>query len=72
MRIVIDTNIIASAVFFGGNPRKIIEALFEKSWKRLLLLKYWRSITKPSKNFRTNIRRNVYMFPLLRLQKHAA
>ncbi len=30
MRIVIDTNIIASAVFFGGNPRKIIEALFEK------------------------------------------
>ena len=30
MRIVIDTNIVASAVFFGGNPRKIIEALFEK------------------------------------------
>lgn len=30
MRIVIDTNIIASAVFFGGNPRRIIEALFEK------------------------------------------
>ena len=27
MRIVIDTNIIASAVFFGGNPRKIIECV---------------------------------------------
>lgn len=30
MRIVIDTNIVASAVFFGGKPRRIIEALFEK------------------------------------------
>ena len=27
MRIVIDTNVIASAIFFGGKPRKLIELL---------------------------------------------
>ena len=27
MKIVIDTNVLISAVFFGGNPRKIIEAV---------------------------------------------
>ena len=27
MKIVIDTNVLISAVFFGGNPQKIIEAV---------------------------------------------
>ncbi len=30
MRIVIDTNIVISAIFFGGVPRKIIEAVVNK------------------------------------------
>ena len=30
MRIVIDTNVVASAVFFGGRPRKLLEELFNK------------------------------------------
>ena len=28
MKIVIDTNVVASAIFFGGKPRKLIECLF--------------------------------------------
>ncbi len=27
MRIVIDTNVVISGIFFGGNPRKILEAV---------------------------------------------
>lgn len=27
MKIVIDTNVVASGVFFGGDPRKVIEAV---------------------------------------------
>ncbi len=27
MKIVVDTNVIISGIFFGGNPRKIIEAV---------------------------------------------
>lgn len=30
MRIVIDTNIVASALFFGGKPRELLELLFLK------------------------------------------
>jgi len=29
MKIVIDTNVIASGVFFGGKPRKLLELLFQ-------------------------------------------
>ena len=29
MKIVIDTNVIISAIFFGGNPQKIIEAVVD-------------------------------------------
>ena len=29
MKIVIDTNVVISAVFFGGNPQKIIEAVVD-------------------------------------------
>lgn len=27
MRVVIDTNVIVSGIFFGGAPRKVIEAV---------------------------------------------
>ena len=27
MRIVVDTNVVISAIFFGGTPRKVIEAV---------------------------------------------
>lgn len=27
MRIVIDTNVVASAIFFGGRPRELLEKL---------------------------------------------
>ena len=30
MRIVIDTNIIASAIFFGGRPRELLELLLQR------------------------------------------
>lgn len=29
MRIVIDTNVVASAIFFGGHPRTLLEMLME-------------------------------------------
>ena len=29
MKIVIDTNVVISGVFFGGNPRKIIEKVVD-------------------------------------------
>ena len=28
MKIVLDTNVIISAIFFGGNPRRLMEHLF--------------------------------------------
>ena len=27
MKIVVDTNVVISGVFFGGNPRQIVEAM---------------------------------------------
>lgn len=33
MRIVIDTNVVASAVFFGGVPKKLIQELFNGSFE---------------------------------------
>ena len=30
MKIVIDTNIIISAIFFGGVPRKVVEAVTDQ------------------------------------------
>ena len=30
MRIVIDTNVIASAIFFGGRPRQLLELLMKR------------------------------------------
>ncbi len=30
MRIVIDTNVVASAIFFGGKPKQLIELLLQK------------------------------------------
>ena len=29
MRIVVDTNVVISGIFFGGNPRKIIESIVD-------------------------------------------
>ena len=31
MRIVVDTNVLISGVFFGGFPRKILESIVEKT-----------------------------------------
>lgn len=30
MRIVIDTNIVASAIFFGGRPQELLIELYKK------------------------------------------
>ena len=30
MKIVIDTNVVASAIFFGGRPRQLLEMLLKK------------------------------------------
>ncbi len=30
MKIVVDTNVVISGVFFGGNPRRIIESILDK------------------------------------------
>lgn len=30
MKIVIDTNVVISAIFFGGNPRKVVEAVLDE------------------------------------------
>lgn len=30
MKIVIDTNVVASAIFFGGQPRRLLELLLER------------------------------------------
>ena len=31
MKIVVDTNVVISGVFFGGNPRKIVESIAKGS-----------------------------------------
>lgn len=31
MKIVVDTNVVVSGVFFGGNPRRIVEAIVNGS-----------------------------------------
>ena len=31
MKIVIDTNVVASAIFFGGRPKKLLELLVSHS-----------------------------------------
>lgn len=31
MRIVIDTNVIASGIFFGGRPKKLLEMVVSRS-----------------------------------------
>ena len=36
MKIVIDTNVVASAIFFGGRPRQLLEMLLKKNWNHLL------------------------------------
>lgn len=33
MKIVVDTNVVISGIFFGGNPRKIVEAVAEEDGK---------------------------------------
>ena len=30
MKIVVDTNVVASAIFFGGKPRELLEMLVSK------------------------------------------
>ena len=30
MRIVIDTNVLISGIFFGGPPRRVLEAVVER------------------------------------------
>ena len=29
MKIVVDTNVVISGIFFGGNPRKIVESVVD-------------------------------------------
>ena len=36
MRVVLDTNVVASAIFFGGVPGKILSAYFERSFDLVL------------------------------------
>lgn len=31
MKIVVDTNVVISGIFFGGNPRKIVEAIVDSN-----------------------------------------
>ncbi len=38
MRIVLDTNVLISGIFFGGNPRKVLEKWQEKSFTLLTSL----------------------------------
>ncbi len=33
MRIVVDTNAIASAIFFGGNPRELLGKCFSEEFE---------------------------------------
>ena len=44
MRITIDTNVIVSAIFFGGRPRQLLEELFSKNIEAVaspeILVKY--------------------------------
>ena len=36
MRIVIDTNIVASAIFFGGRPRELLELLLQRELRAFI------------------------------------
>ncbi|MBR2215102.1 MAG: putative toxin-antitoxin system toxin component, PIN family [Selenomonadaceae bacterium] len=65
MNIVIDTNVIVSAIFFGGLPKKLVEMLltheFEAYASSEILKEYNRSVNKvhkryPQKPMRFNLR----------------
>lgn len=36
MRIVIDTNVVVSAIFFGGRPRELLEKLFQHDFNAFI------------------------------------
>ena len=40
MKIVVDTNVVISGVFFGGNPRQIIEAIVSGDNDLLIIGEY--------------------------------
>ena len=35
MRVVVDTNVVISGIFFGGKPRQVVEAVVDQTFCRL-------------------------------------
>ena len=56
MKIVIDTNVIASAIFFGGKPRQLIELLVGKELNAYVTP----DIMRQQNIYKINIQRKKY------------
>ena len=59
MKVIIDTNIVASAIFFGGKPRKILKEVFADTKMKAfvtpdILAEYHRTIEKMALKFNAN------------------
>lgn len=58
MNIVIDTNVIISAIFFGGLPLKLLEQLFDDKFKAFatpeIIQEYFETYNELHRRYRTN------------------
>ncbi len=71
MRIVIDTNVVVSAIFFGGRPRELLEKLFQHDFNAFISKKSWRNTRTPLLICVSAILPIRFLFRLLKLRRHA-
>ena len=69
MKIVLDTNVVISAVFFGGEPRKILEAVLLKKFEAFAtieIVEEYQEIVDEMINRKQGKLRKDILFPLIK------
>ncbi len=69
MKIVLDTNVVISAVFFGGEPRKILEAVLIKKFEAFAtieIVEEYQEIVDEMINRKQGKLRKDILFPLIK------
>ena len=63
MRIVVDTNIIISGIFFGGKPRKLLENCFSGKYQMVcteeIFVEYTETIERLTKKLNKNVGKEI-------------
>ena len=72
MRIVVDTNVVISAIFFGGTPRKVIEAVADGAVEACanpeIVEEYREVVAEMIMRRQGHLRRDLFNFYLARLE----